>query len=244
MTDLWQEIDLSASPPTASGNPAPLPARFLNRRGEPGLPVATLANLGAAFGESQPDLLNVGYWPVAEIRPRPAVGYQLASTFERSVDTEAKTVTITYETERMSLSRAKAEVAAAAEAKAQALIDAGFIYAIPGESPADERTYSISDTMQAHMMAIYNRIKGGGSGPMGGVWPDASDTDCEFSNAEWTAFAEAASEYKEGILRNLRVFLRNVRASANTTQLDNCVVSTGVTTGFDDDASGWPTNGS
>lgn len=139
------------------------------------------------------------------------------------------------------LTERKADKVAEVTAQAQALIDAGFNYEIP--SSGNTYTYSITDKMQGHMVAIQADLNNGGSGPQDGVWPDINDVDRTFTDVQWEAFASAARTYKGAILRNLRLFLRDVNSAANLTLLNQCDVSTGETYAAGD-ATGWPSNGS
>ena len=142
------------------------------------------------------------------------------------------------------LAERKANKIAAVEAKAQELIDAGFDYEIPASG--NTYTYAIDDRTQYHMTAIQADLNNGGSGPQDGVWPDTNDIDRTFTDAQWEVFASAARTYKEGILRNLRLFIRDVNAATTVGGVSQANVVTGVgkanpTSGVN--ATGWPSNG-
>lgn len=141
------------------------------------------------------------------------------------------------------LAEHKTDKIAAVEAKVQELIDAGFDYEIPASG--NTYTYSITDRWQQNMNSIYIRMDAGGSGPDGGVWPDKDDTDRTFTDPQWSAFAEAASEYLEAILRNARLLKRDINGAPSIAVLNQANIETGVgRNGGAGESSGWPSNGS
>ena len=126
MTAIWQKMDVSGETPSPEGAPASLPRNI--RR----LARDSLADLSFLM-LSDPDFENVGYWPVTEVRPTPALGYRLAATFTREIDAEAQDVTVTYDTEPKALADRQADMIAAAKARYAEVADGGTTAAVSAE---------------------------------------------------------------------------------------------------------------
>jgi len=138
------------------------------------------------------------------------------------------------------LNEQKADKAAAIKRKADALVAAGFTYAIPGEDPLDPHTYAILDNDQANMLAVQVRFAKGGTNHHGGFWRCTSNHNVTMSDAEVQAFFDAAYAYKMGIIRNAVVLSDAVRTAANVSALNLINVEAGTT----DSSGGWPSNSS
>lgn len=138
------------------------------------------------------------------------------------------------------LAERKADKIAAIKAKCEALIAAGFVYAIPGGNPLDPHTYGILDTDQANMLAVQVRFAKGGTGHHGGFWRCTSNHNVTMSDAEVQAFFDAAYAYKMGVIRNAGALTDAARTAANITALNLIDVDAGTNNG----SGGWPANGS
>lgn len=137
------------------------------------------------------------------------------------------------------LAERKADKATAIKRKADALVAAGFTYAIPGESPLDPHTYAILDDDQANMLAVQVRFAKGGTNHHGGFWRCTSNHNVTMSDAEVQAFFDAAYAYKMGMIWNAVVLSDAVRTAANVSALNLIDVDAGT----NDSTGGWPTNG-
>lgn len=145
-----------------------------------------------------------------------------------------------WSTPTKTLNERKADKAAAINRKADALVTAGFTYAIPGEDPLDPHTYAILDDDQANMLAVQVRFAKGGTNHHGGFWRCTSNHNVTMSDAEVQAFFDAAYAYKMGIIRNAVVLSDAVRTAANVSALNLINVEAGT----NDSSGGWPSNGS
>lgn len=226
MSDLWQRMDLSGGSPQPVGNPTELPKELR------GLEDPTLADLGAVFGSDQPSLANVGYWPVTKPPVAPPLGYQVADTFTRLIDTDAKTVTVTHGTVTMALDSRKGVMASAVKSKAAALIAAGFAYTVPGDSA---HTYQIRDQDQGNMLAVQSRFQKGGTGHHGGYWRSAANANVVMTDAQVQTFFDAAYDYKMAIIRRVQALIDAIAAAASHTALDLIDIEAGTISG----AGGW-----
>lgn len=157
------------------------------------------------------------------------------------VDLEAGTATWTYAVVTKSLAVRKAAMIAAIKDKALGLsgiISEGFVYALPG-SPADPHTYQIGLNDQGNMTSIGGLFALGVVDAHGGFWRDASNVNVTMTQAECTAFFEAAAAYKSAIVRRMWALITAVGDAADT----DALALINVAAGSIDGSGAWPANG-
>lgn len=158
-----------------------------------------------------------------------------------TVDLEELSATWTYAVASKSLSVRKAAMTAAIKAKALGpggVVSEGFVYSVPG-SPEDPHTYQIELNDQGNMTSIGGLFALGVADAHGGFWRDAANVNVTMSQAECTAFFEAATAYKSAVVRRMWVLIAAVVQAADHAALDLINVSAGTINGAD----GWPANG-